>query len=213
MGYKGKHVLVTSGPAAVALDDVRVITNRSTGEMGRLIADALHREGARVTLLEGSAATSRLPLPEAIALKRFYFYDELDQGLVRELRKGYDVVIHAAAVPDFRPARACRGKMASGQALTLKLIPTKKLIGKIKQLSPRSLLVGFKLATRKFSGAFPLNVKDLFDKAGCDLVVANAYVDGNYQACLFGPQGRVSPEGLAKKALVKVLINAIGLQS
>ena len=197
----------------MAIDDVRVITNRSTGEMGRLVAGALHAKGYCVTLLEGSAATSRLPLPEAIDLKKFFFYDELDQALVRDLRKGHDIVIHAAAVPDFRPSRAFRGKMFSGNELTLKLVPTKKLIEKIKKIAPGSFLVGFKLAARKFSGRFPANVKGLFDQAACDLVVANVSHDGEYQACLFGPRGRLSPDGLTKKALVTVLTDTIDLRS
>ncbi len=209
MACKGKRILITSGPAAVALDDVRVITNRSTGDMGRLIAGALHGKGAHVTLLEGSAATSRLSLPDAVILKNFFFYDELDAILARELRQGYDVVIHAAAVPDFRPARSFSGKMASGNALDLKLVPTKKLIDKIKRIAPRLFLVGFKLTARKFPGRFPASVKGLFDKAGCDLVVANVVTPKDYQACLFGPSGRLSPDGLSKKSLVKVLIDTI----
>lgn len=177
--------------------------------MGRLIAAALHARGARVTLLEGSAATSRLALPDAVVLKSFFLYDELDAILTRELRRGYDIVIQAAAVPDLRPARLYPGKMPSGRGVCLKLVPTKKLIDKVRRIAPRCCLVGFKLAARQFSGRFPAAVKGLFERAGCDLVVANAVTARGYRACLFGPRGRLSPDGLGKGSLVKVLIDTI----
>ena len=47
----GKRILITCGPTWVALDDVRVLSNRSTGELGRLLARKLKAAGAQVTVL------------------------------------------------------------------------------------------------------------------------------------------------------------------
>ena len=50
---KNKKVLITCGPTWVPIDDMRVIANRSTGEMGYLLAEAFAKEETKVTLLLG----------------------------------------------------------------------------------------------------------------------------------------------------------------
>lgn len=204
-----RRILITSGPTAVPIDEMRVITNRSTGEMGRLIANAMAKKGHAVTLIEGSLSTSRIPLAETVTLKSFFYYDELASSLTRELKRGYDIVIHAAAVSDFQLARPFRGKLPSGKTLRLELTPTKKLVSRVKKVSSRPLLVGFKLETR-LTRAFILDkVKGLFKDAGCGLVVANVQKGQRYQACLIHPDGVMSPRVSSKAALVRILLRTI----
>lgn len=205
LGFKDLRVLVTSGPTAVPVDGMRVITNRSTGEMGRLIAGEFVIQGARVTLLEGVAVTTTVPLASGISHKKFFFYDELARLLDQELARGYDIVIHAAAVSDYKLATVIKGKLVSGKALTLDLVPTKKLVDQIKKKAPDVILVGFKLETQLARPFILRRVDSLFKKAGCDLVVGNALNAGRYQACLIEPSGRVSPKVASKDMLVKSL--------
>ena len=94
---------------------MRVISNRSTGEMGRLIAQAFAKKGCSVTLLEGKAASSSVLLDKTITLKSFFYYDELVRLFKQELKCGYDVVIHAAAVSDFKLGKPFKGKLSSGK--------------------------------------------------------------------------------------------------
>ena len=89
---------------------MRVITNRSTGEMGRLIARAFAVKGNKVTLLEGKAASSKIKLGKTGSLRKFFYYDELARLLTQELKRGHDVVIHAAAVSDFELGKPFKGK-------------------------------------------------------------------------------------------------------
>jgi phosphopantothenoylcysteine decarboxylase/phosphopantothenate--cysteine ligase len=204
-----KNILITSGPTAVPIDPMRVITNHSTGEMGRLIAQVFAGKGHSVTLLEGRAATSRIPLHKAIILKDFFYYDELARLLSQELKRGYDIVIHAAAVSDFKLGKPFKDKLSSEKTLRLELTPTKKLVGRIKRKSRRSFLVGFKLE-KTLTRAFILNkVKSLFKDAGCDLVVANTHKGHEYKACLIWPDGSMSPKVSSKEALVRILFKSI----
>ena len=204
-----KRILITSGPTAVAVDDVRVITNRSTGDMGRLLAAELTGKGCRVTILEGAGATTRLPLGKTTTLKKFFYYDEFAALLAQELRRGHDAVIHAAAVSDFRLKRPFQGKLVSGKPLKLILIPTKKLIDRIKKDAPGIFLVGFKLETR-LGGKFIIDrIKGLFGEARCDLAVANRQVGKRYEACLVWPSGRISGKVFSKKAIAAMVAREV----
>jgi phosphopantothenoylcysteine decarboxylase/phosphopantothenate--cysteine ligase len=188
---------------------MRVITNRSTGEMGRLIARAFSGKGNAVTLLEGKAASSQIPLHKKIVVKGFFYYDELSALLTQELKRGYDVVIHAAAVSDFELARPFKGKLSSGKVLRLELTPTRKLVSRIKKTSRNSFLVGFKLETKLTRPFILAKVKSLFKDAGCSLVVANVQKGRQYKACLIWPDGTMSPKVSSKEALVRILLETI----
>ena len=169
-----KHlsVLVTCGATWTPIDDVRVISNVSSGEMGHLITQAFQSQGASVTVIEG-------PVTHALAGKdikiiKYRFFDELAAALRKELLKKYDIIIHAAAVSDFRVKDVSKGKIASEKALSLKLVANPKLIQEIKRLSPKSFLVGFKLESKLNPKTILKTVKGLFTGAKCDLVVANS---------------------------------------
>ena len=203
---KIKNILITSGPTSVPIDEMRVITNRSTGEMGRLIANAFAVKGFRVTLLEGAATTS-VELIKKVSVRKFYYFDELAMLLRSELRNSPDVVIHAAAVSDFELARPFRGKVSSGQALSLKLRPTRKLVNSIKRLSPASRLVAFKLEPN-FDGLKGKAAR-LIGEAGADFVVGNKLNKDGYAAMLVRPDGSWSAKVKSKPALVKVLLKEI----
>ena len=82
------RVLITCGPTWVAIDEVRVISNQSSGEMGHLIAQELLARGAQVTLLEGSV-THSWSNPSVKVIK-YRFFDELEKSLKLELKKKYD---------------------------------------------------------------------------------------------------------------------------
>jgi phosphopantothenoylcysteine decarboxylase/phosphopantothenate--cysteine ligase len=199
--------LVTSGPTSVKIDDVRVITNRSTGEMGRLIAQAFSAKGASVTLLEGAVTTACLPGKAKII--KFFELSELSEFLKRELRRGYAIVVHAAAVSDFELTCPFRGKISSGKTLTLKLKPTRKLIDDIKRLAPDSTLVAFKFEPSISGQTIKSKVAGLMASSGADLVVANRSMGRSYTAFITRTDHSVSPRVSGKRQLVKVLLREI----
>ncbi|MDE1920540.1 MAG: phosphopantothenoylcysteine decarboxylase [Candidatus Omnitrophica bacterium] len=208
---KKLRVLVTCGATWAPIDQVRVISNVSSGEMGHLIACAFRQKGADVTIIEG-------PVTHTLSCSRqggnpfkiikYRFFDELARILNEELARKYDIVVHAAAVSDFRVRRVSKNKIASGKKLRLDLQAAPKLIKAVKRLSPESFLVGFKLETS-------LNLKNiyrlagpLFMGSGCDLVVANT-LKGGYKGYVLDADGRVLSKAAGKAEMAKDLVGIL----
>ena len=182
---------------------MRVISNRSTGELGQQIAKDLSRAGAKITVLEGPVAE---PLRQkGITTKKFYFYDELAALLKSELTHRWDAVIHAAAVADFRPANKLPAKIPSGRRLALTLVPTKKLISRVKRMAPGSFLVGFKLESSDDEEGLLRASAKLFKEADCDLVVANA-LNPSYRAFLLSKERKIVARVHSRQAIAKKIV-------
>ncbi|MBP6343166.1 MAG: phosphopantothenoylcysteine decarboxylase [Candidatus Omnitrophica bacterium] len=204
MALKGKKILITCGPTWVAIDSMRVISNRSTGEMGHLLAKALNALKAKVTLLEGPVTHSFKP--GGVKVLKFCFFDELSALLNKELKNGYDCVIHAAAVSDFKPENTSNKKIKSDSRFSLKLVPLPKLIGKIKAAAPDVFLVGFKLENFLNNASALRETKALFSKAKCDLVVANFIKSGGYEGLLLDADKTLLGKAKNKTELVRLLV-------
>ncbi len=199
-------VLITCGPTWVPIDDVRVISNTSTGQMGHTIAQKFKKAGVQVTLIEG-AVTHALQA-KGIKVIKYRFFDELAAVLKREVRRKYDIVIHAAAVSDFKVTGASKTKIASAKAITLRLAPTEKLINAIKKLSPESFLVGFKLESQLSPKGLLNETKSLFIDSGCDVVVANTIKNG-YHGFIVDADGNILVKANNKQTVASALVKII----
>jgi phosphopantothenoylcysteine decarboxylase/phosphopantothenate--cysteine ligase len=135
---KGKRVLITSGPCREPVDDVRILTTRSTGLMGRALALEAFRLGADVTVVHRDTFPCVTNVPaESAADMRDAVHNVFSKG------SGVDIYISAAAISDFAPERI-RGKIPSGKQTHLDLEPLPKLLDEIiRQWAP--LTVAFKL--------------------------------------------------------------------
>lgn len=122
----GRHVLITSGPCREPLDDVRVLTTRSTGQMGQALARGAFRLGADVTMIHNTNVPCVRNVPAETA-------GEMRDALHRICEsENVDLYISAAAISDFAPERR-QGKIPSGQSETIGLIPLPKLISLVAQ--------------------------------------------------------------------------------
>ena len=150
------NCLVTAGPTWEPLDCVRRITNFSTGRLGIELANALAEAQHHVTLLLGELATCTLPV-RAAEVRRFSTTEDLEQQLLRCARESFDAVFHAAAVSDFRPSRiwhldaagrchpVSAGKIPTYLSpLWVELVPTPKLIRRLRDWFPTAWLAGWK---------------------------------------------------------------------
>ncbi len=166
-------VLLTAGATREPIDAVRFISNVSTGATGAALADALTAAGHEVTLLQGEGAVR----PEGDATcGGFTSTEHLGQRLRAALADGsYDVVIQAAAVSDYRPETAHDGKLSSHEdEMTVRLVPTPKLLPQIKGWSPRPVRVlGFKLTHGADEPTRAVAVGRVFAAGGVDVVVHN----------------------------------------
>jgi guanylate kinase len=120
--WSGRKVLVTAGPTREPIDDVRFVSNRSTGRMGCSLACAFRDLGASVTLLLGPCSA---PAPPGVDLARFETASDL-QELLSARVGGTDLLAMAAAVADYRPRDRAPGKIPrspSGLSMDLEQVP------------------------------------------------------------------------------------------
>lgn len=172
----GKSVLVTAGPTWVALDRVRVLTPVFSGETGLWIARSFADQGCQVTLLMGPGR-ARFTSDDwtRMTVRQFFYYEELDALLRACLgQSSYDVIVHSAAVADYRPKSHFNGKIPSGsQDLRIELSPTPKLIDMIHSEAKSSFLVAFKLEVGKTEDELIRIGWQSLQRHGADLVIAN----------------------------------------
>jgi phosphopantothenoylcysteine decarboxylase/phosphopantothenate--cysteine ligase len=140
----GLRVLVTAGPTEEEVDPVRVLTNRSSGIMGARLAEAARDRGHRVVLVAGPL---RCPYP--LGVERVDVTSALEMaGAVDELETRADVLIMAAAVADYRPAKRAATKIASGAAsLEVALVPNPDILAAVgpRRAQRGAITIGFAL--------------------------------------------------------------------
>ena len=164
---KGRRVLVIAGATMEPIDDVRAVTNKSSGETGVEIAKAAYERGAEVELWMGRAEVT---LPDQIKTVRYSSFKDLEK-LVKTKRA--DIVFFPAAVSDYSP-RPVPGKIDSGHSkveLILKRNP--KLIDKLRA----KFIVGFKAQAKMTDEQLINEAVALAKRSKCNLVVANRVED------------------------------------
>lgn len=162
----GVKVLVVAGSTAEPIDDVRIVTNRSTGETGIELARSAFEHGAGVELWLGRHETT---VPGWLAFKSFETTAEL-----AKLAEGAtaDITIVPAAISDFSPKRR-KGKIPSREgALTLDLQPTPKVLALFRR-GTKKALIGFKAESGVSQDELRTRAMALVKEADVDFVVAN----------------------------------------
>ena len=190
----GRRVLVTAGPTREPIDPVRFISNRSSGKMGFALAEAARDRGARVTLVSGPVS---LPAPAGVELVRVETAAEMQAAVLARADEA-DVIIKAAAVADFRPARPADHKLKKDSvAPVVELAPTPDILRELGQRKrPGQFLVGFAAETRDLLE----NAQRKIREKNLDLIVLNDVsqpgagfeVDTNIVTLVY-PDGRVEP--------------------
>jgi phosphopantothenoylcysteine decarboxylase/phosphopantothenate--cysteine ligase len=166
----GRHIVVTAGGTAEAIDPVRYVGNRSTGKMGVAIAQAALDRGAQVTLIAGIMSA---PIPSGVNLVRAPSAAEMREAVLAAL-PGADALVMAAAVADFRPRTTSQTKIVrDGAGLTLELEPTSDILAEAVATARSSagrqpVIVGFAAETGSLERA-PAKAA----RKGVDLMVAN----------------------------------------
>lgn len=171
------NLLITAGATCEPIDDVRFISNVSTGKTGAKLADLLAAAGHTVVLLRGAAAAHASAVS---AEEEFTSTDDLTARLQRRLASGtLHAVIMAAAVSDFRVVGATTGKLSSDVATrTLELARNPKILPRLKSFSPQPLrVIGFKLTSGADDIARHAAVAAQFAAGGVDAIVHNDLAD------------------------------------
>jgi len=139
--YKNKKILIIGGPTREPIDDIRVITNLSSGKTAIAIAKNAFFRGGDIELWYGPAKSY---VPSYINKIDFYSLKDVEKLLQKKNLKNYDYIFICAAISDYIPTKK-KGKIQSKKdEINIKLKPTKKIISKIRTLSPKAKIVGFK---------------------------------------------------------------------
>ena len=183
--------IVTAGPTYEPLDEVRLLTNHSTGRLGIGLANYLTSRDVSVTLLKGYYSTHLGPC-EASETIPFTTTDSLDQLFEKFSREPYDAIFHAAAVSDFQFGKisspdspAAQERQSSGKwptrsgTLLAELIPTKKILPSLRTRFCDALLVGWKYEVEGDQASVIAKGKQQLTDCNSDLCVVNGPAYGN----------------------------------
>lgn len=130
--WKGRRVVVTSGPTREPIDGVRFVSNRSSGLMGRCLAEAFRDGGADVMFITGPSCH---PPPCGVGTRTVETAGQMLEALLQET-SGADLLVMAAAVSDFRPPAVLDGKLERAGGLRLHLEPTPDIIETLQDRVP-----------------------------------------------------------------------------
>ena len=201
-----KNIIITAGGTSEEIDNVRKITNSSTGKLGMIIADEiLNTHGNDIDNIYYICSKNSLrPIHKKIKIIEISNTFDLKEEVEKLLKKkNIDCFIHSMAVSDYtldyvtniellsqeinehineniesvikNNKRIIKDKKISSYSdnLIIVLKPTPKIIKLIKELSPNTFLVGFKLLDDVSEEELIKVSIALRDKNKCDIVVAN----------------------------------------
>ena len=197
-----KKVLLTMGSTRGYIDDVRYLSNYSSGALGSAIASELYRAGLTPIVINGSSA---IRPHKYIPVINVSTNDEMLREAQKALTAGASAAICAASVLDFEPRERRTGKLATKDhpALTLELKATDKIIS---YLNPSSAIkVGFKLEVELSEEKIKSISQDYMKKYGLSLLVLNQLdqvSETQHEAILCereGPAGELSWQPVSGK--------------
>ena len=164
---EGIKVMVTAGPTREPIDPVRYITNRSTGKMGYAIARMAMLRGADVTLIAGKTSLPDVPFVQMVHVETARQMYEA----VMETASDSQIIIKAAAVADYTPAKVSDNKIKKADnELSIELNRTDDIIGTLgKNKKDGLFLCGFSMETENMIE----NSKAKLEKKNLDMIVAN----------------------------------------
>jgi len=186
------NILITSGGTSERIDRVRSITNHSTGQLGKIIAETFLDKGDQVTLVTTPNAVRPAAHPN-LTIVQIENVAELHKSL-EPLVHTHDVLIHAMAVSDYTPVYmtgletvAASSDMAEFldktnseskissqddvQVLFLKKTP--KIISLVKKWNPDIRLIGFKLLVDVSKEELLETARTSLIKNQAEIIVAN----------------------------------------
>jgi phosphopantothenoylcysteine decarboxylase/phosphopantothenate--cysteine ligase len=212
------NCIVTAGPTYEPLDDVRRLTNFSTGRLGTELANFLAARGHKVILLIGTMATHGGER-RAQRVETFTTTTDLREKLKAVSSKKVDAIFHAAAVSDFAFGRIFTpnesGKLAEIKSvnkiptrqgkLLVELVATPKIIAGLRGWFPRTRIGGWKFEAEGARADAISAARQQIAECSTDLCVVNgpAYGEGFGLATRNGKVAHLAGAPLLFEALEK----------
>jgi len=176
--WSEREAIVTAGGSIEKIDDVRYLSNFSSGKMGASLALALFFKGAKVHLI---ASRFALRVPQSVKRTEVQssqqMYETLTQTLEASRNKEKKAFLYmAAAVSDYIPETPHRGKLKKseiGDTFTLNMKQNRDLLASLNK--DKLYAIGFKAEMDAEQGLS--NAKNMLEKKGLDAVCYNLLHD------------------------------------
>jgi len=192
---RGKRVLVTAGATREHIDDIRFISNPSTGKMGIEIAKEAYLRGADTLLICG-----HIDADAPYYIRKVYSEstEEMKKAVMANLGRS-DIVVLAAAPSDFAPVRR-KGKISSRAMLSLTLHPLPKISDIVKKAKKSVKLILFKAESKVSENELKRMALRKLGESRADMIVAN---DVGKKGVGFGSDSNevllIKPDGSVRK--------------
>jgi len=163
----GKKVLINAGPTIEDIDDVRFLSNRSSGKMGFALAYEAFCRGAEVTLISGP---THLTPPAGINFIKVRSAAQMLEA-VREAHESCHIFIASAAVADYKTGKKIKGKIKKSREERLQLNLTQNLdiLTELKAAKGKRKHIGFALETENGQQ----NAINKMNSKGLDAIILN----------------------------------------
>jgi 8-oxo-dGTP pyrophosphatase MutT (NUDIX family) len=212
----GLRAVVTAGGTSEPIDDVRVVTNLSTGRFGAAIANALHHRGVDVTLLAGPALLARRHLVvrgvRCVPFGRDGSFADLERALQEHTDPAPDLLFMAAAVSDYSPVRTSGKIRSTTDRLTVEMTKNPKLLARLRErCGDATWLVGFKLLSGVSTDELVAVAQRQIETAALDMTVANdaaTFAPGTHPIVLVHADGSSTPHVGSKAEMAEVVADA-----
>ena len=163
---KNLKVLITAGPTIEPIDEVRYLSNWSSGKQGYNIAEEFAKLGAKVTLISGPVDIDE---PEDVNIIRVKTAKEMLYACTKKLPS--DVAIFVAAVSDWKVGEYFPGKIKkNNKSLNISLVQNQDILKTVSFHKKRpNLVIGFSAETHNLES----NTKNKLKLKGCDWLLGN----------------------------------------
>ncbi|MCA6069837.1 MAG: phosphopantothenoylcysteine decarboxylase [Endomicrobium sp.] len=196
--------LILSGPTKEYIDPVRYISNESSGKMGKALAEAVLEKDHKVIFVSGHVNV----LPKNVKLIKVISALEMLEAVKANLKKS-DVIISAAAVADYRPAKICKHKIKKSYSTSYETIELRRNPDIVKYCADHKtnqVVVGFALETCDILKNAKLKLK----KKNLDLIIANgkeSFGSDSATVHVISADGILKMKNKNKKIIARRIIN------
>lgn len=178
-----RRVLITAGRTEEAIDPVRYISNRSSGKTAVALSAVFLANGYDVDVVAGPLEAQ---FPGGVRITRVRSACQMHDAVLSR-QPNVDVLVHCAAVADYRPANTANEKIKDSRSqLTIDLVPNPNILRDCsaarrkasadeplaKSRLSKQVIVGFALETDHFEE----HAAEKFEKSGADALLLNAPV-------------------------------------
>ena len=171
----GRRVLITAGRTEEAIDPVRYISNCSSGKTAVALSAVFLANGYDVEVVAGPMEAQ---FPGGVKVTKVRSACQMHDAVL-ERQPDVDVLVHCAAVADYRPANPADSKIKDSRSqLTIELVPNPNILRDCSaarregRVTRKQVIVGFALETDHFKE----HAAEKFEKSGADALLLNAPV-------------------------------------